>query len=146
MSFADQANGNYPDSKWESEGKKKQLSLGGKYPSSISNYDKFLLKTHFPAQSKRIDKAKAKNKADADPEATPSPAKKNQTTEQMTVRNPMKGRSGFHKKRTGLPQPLQPPLPTMPTIQKIQWMIKLGLRILVVSFGNLLMQMWGMLD
>jgi hypothetical protein len=79
MSFADQANGDYPDSKWESEGKnlKKQLSLGEKSPANISNHEKFLLRTYFPAQSKKIDKAKAENKADADPEATPSPAKKN---------------------------------------------------------------------
>lgn len=79
LSFADQANGDYPDSKWESEGKKKQLSLGKRNPANTSNYEKFLLKTYFPAQSKRIDKAKAKNKADTDPEATPSPAKRKQT-------------------------------------------------------------------
>lgn len=79
LSFADQANADYPDSKWESEGKKKQLSLGKKNAANISNYEKFLLKTYFPAQSKRIDKAKAKNKADTDTEATPSPAKRKQT-------------------------------------------------------------------
>ena len=79
LSFADQANGDYPDSKWESEGKKKQLSLGKRNAANISNYEKFLLKNYFPAQSKRIDKAKAKNKADTDPEATPSPAKRKQT-------------------------------------------------------------------
>ena len=79
LSFADQANGDYPDSKWESEGKKKQLSLGKRNPANTSNYEKFLLKTYFPAQSKRIDKAKAKNKADTDTEATPSPAKRKQT-------------------------------------------------------------------
>jgi hypothetical protein len=79
LSFADQANGDYPDSKWESEGKKKQLSLGKRNPANTSNYEKFLLKTYFPAQSKRIDKAKAKNKPDTDTEATPSPAKRKQT-------------------------------------------------------------------
>jgi len=79
LSFADQANGDYPDSKWESEGKKKHLSLGKRNAANISNYEKFLLKTYFPAQSKRIDRAKAKNKADTDPEATPSPAKRKQT-------------------------------------------------------------------
>jgi hypothetical protein len=79
MTFADQANGDYPDSKWESEGKTKQLSLGKRNAANISNYEKFLLKTYIPAQSKRIDKAKAKNKADTDPEATPSPAKRKQT-------------------------------------------------------------------
>jgi hypothetical protein len=79
LSFADQANGDYPDSKWESEGKKKHLSLGKRNAANISNYEKFLLKTYFPAQSKRIDKAKAKNKPDTDTEATPSPAKRKQT-------------------------------------------------------------------
>lgn len=79
LSFADQANGDYPDSKWESEGKKKHLSLGKRNPANTSNYEKFLLKTYFPAQSKRIDKAKAKNKPDTDTEATPSPAKRKQT-------------------------------------------------------------------
>ncbi len=79
LSFTDQANGDYPDSKWESEGKKKQLSLGKKNAANISNYEKFLLKTYFPAQLKRIDKAKAKNKPDTDTEATPSPAKRKQT-------------------------------------------------------------------
>jgi len=79
LSFTDQANGDYPDSKWESEGKKKHLSLGKRNPANTSNYEKFLLKTYFPAQSKRIDKAKAKNKADTDTEATPSPAKRKQT-------------------------------------------------------------------
>jgi hypothetical protein len=62
-------------------GKEKAIELRGKIPTSTSSYDKFLLKTYFPAQLKRIDKAKAKNKADTDPEATPSPAKKNQTTQ-----------------------------------------------------------------
>ena len=79
LSFTDQANGDYPDSKWESEGKKKHLSLGKRNPANTSNYEKFLLKTYFPAQSKRIDKAKAKNKPDTDTEATPSPAKRKQT-------------------------------------------------------------------
>jgi len=79
LSFADQANGDYPDSKWESEGKKKHLRLGKRNAANISNYEKFLLKTYFPAQSKRIDKAKAKNKPDTDTEATPSPAKRKQT-------------------------------------------------------------------
>ena len=79
LSFTDQANGDYPDSKWESEGKKKHLSLGKRNAANISNYEKFLLKTYFPAQSKRIDKAKAKNKPDTDTEATPSPAKRKQT-------------------------------------------------------------------
>jgi hypothetical protein len=63
---------------------------------------------------------------------------------QMTVKNPMKGRSGFHNKTASLLQPLQPPLPTMPPIQAIQWIIKL--RILVVTVGGLLMKMWGTLD
>ncbi len=62
-------------------GKEKAIELRGKSPAYISNYEKFLLKTYFPAQSKRIDKAKSKNKADADPEATPSPVKKDQTTQ-----------------------------------------------------------------
>jgi len=79
LSFTDQANGDYPDSKWESEGKKKHLSLGKRNPANTSNYEKFLLKTYFPAQSKRIDKAKAKNKPDTDTEATPSPVKRKQT-------------------------------------------------------------------
>ena len=82
LSFTDQANGDYPDSKWESEGKKKHLSLGKRNAANISNYEKFLLKTYFPAQSKRIDRAKAKNKADTDTEATPSPAKRKQTPQQ----------------------------------------------------------------
>jgi hypothetical protein len=55
------------------------LSFGKRNPDNTSNYDKFLLKTYFPAQSKRIDKAKAKNKPDTDTEATPSPAKRKQT-------------------------------------------------------------------
>jgi hypothetical protein len=114
------------------------LSLGGRSPANISKYEKFLLKTYFPAQSKRIDKAKAKNKADADPGATPSHAKKNQTTQPNNSEESDEGTVRVSQQKHK-PQQLQPPLPTMPTIQAIQWMIKL--RILIVTVGGLLMKM-----
>jgi hypothetical protein len=41
-------------------GKEKQLRLGKRASANISNYEKFLLMTYSSAQSRRIEKTKAK--------------------------------------------------------------------------------------